>query len=142
MKNRLFISCEIHKDAGVISGILKEIRQKIDADHFDMTEYSSDITEIAVIVNCFPDDWTQKGFGKPRKYISYQKGYADIRLPIDFEKFMNAEHDMKYLMVVENILDAITVIGERCRKSGKAAFDGERMIKELVFRLKLSIEQL
>lgn len=142
MKNRLFISCEIHKDAGIISGILKEIRQKINADHFDMTKYSGDITEVAVIVNCFPEDWMQKGFGKPRKYISYQKGYADIRLPMNFEKFMNAEHGMKYLMVVENIFDAITVIGERCRRSGKAEFDSERMIKELVFRLNLSLEQL
>jgi hypothetical protein len=142
MKNKLFISSEVHGNAAKIADILKDICLKIDEKNFDVSKYSDDITYIGIIVNCFPDDWLLKGWGKPRKYICYKKGSADIRLPIPYIEFMNANYNLKYLIAVKNIIDSINVIGERCRKSKRASFDSEGMINDILFRLHIEKENI
>ena len=142
MKNRLFVSCEIHAKAGKVSSILKEICEKIHEEDFDMTDYSSQITDIGIIVNCFPDDYLLTGFGKPRKYISYQKGSADIRLPVPYVAFQNADEHTKYLMIVKNIIESVKVIQERCEKSKRAVFDGNRLISDILAKLELDSSAL
>ena len=142
MKNHLFISSELHASAGALSDILNEIRSKIDEEHFDVSPYSKELTDIGIIVNCFPDDWLLKGFGKPRKYISYKNGYADIRLPVPYVEMRNADKEKRYLMAVRNIVDSIAVIGEKCAKSKRASFDSDGMIKEILNRLGISREEL
>lgn len=142
MKNRLFISAEIYANAGQVSRILKEICEKIDESNFDVSKYSSDITYVGIIVNCFPDDLLIKGWGKPRKYISYKNGSADIRLPVPYVEFMNADYDMKYLMIVKNIIDSIELIGKKCIKSKRAIFDSDSMIDDILLKLNIQKEKL
>lgn len=103
-----------------------------------MSIYSADIPDVGIIVNCFPDDWLAKGFGKPRKYISYKHCYADIRLPLPYDEFMNSTPEKRYLMAVKNIIESIEVIEERCKKSKRASFNGKQMSSDILEKLEIS----
>ena len=82
-------------------------------------------------MNCHPNENIVAGWGKPRKYINYKRKYADIRLPIPYDDFINSDYDTQYLMVVENIVESLKVIDDKCRKSKRAIFDSERIINDL-----------
>lgn len=138
----LFISCEVDGRAAELGGIIREICQRIDEKDFDTSLYSKDIDSVGIIINCFPEEMMLAGWGKPRKYISYAKRFADIRLPLPYVDFRNADKDTKFLMVTDNIVKSVEVIGERCRKSRKAAFDSESMAEEILRRLGIDRKQL
>lgn len=142
MGHELFISVEMWREAAAINKILKDICLKIDEKNFEVSNYSKDITDVGIIVNIFPDDMLIAGWGKPRKYVSYKNGSADIRLPIPYNEFMEANDNKKYLIVVKNIIDSIAVIGERCTKSKRAKFDSGSMIDEILRRLEIEKEDL
>ncbi len=143
MKNGLFISAEIYAAVdAALSPIIQDIHTKIDEKNFDVSKYSDTITDIGIIINCFPDEYISAGWGKPRKYISYQKGSADIRLPLPYVDFRNAEKKIQYLMAVKNIITSIEIIGERCAKSKRAQFNSDNMIADILHCLKIEKEEL
>ena len=45
-------------------------------------------------------------------------------------------------MVVKNIVDSIRVIGEKCKKSKKAVFDSEGLIKTFLSKLEISYDSI
>lgn len=55
----------------------------------------------------------------------------DIRLPVPYVEFLNADYDTKYLMVVKNIVESMQIIDEKSRKSKRAKFV-DRQINKLV----------
>jgi len=142
MSREFFISAEIWRDAGIVSDIERDICQKIDEDNYKITPFSKGIDSIGIIINCFPDNLLKAGFGKPRKYISYKKKFADIRLPIPYDDFMSADYDRKYRMVVKNIIDSIRVIDEKCRESKRAEFNGEALIEDFLKKNNISADSL
>lgn len=75
------------------------------------------------------------GFGKTRKYISYKNRYADIRLNIPFEEFMEADKDKRIDMVKNNIYESIRIIDSKLNKKKGCSFDGERMIGDIEEKL-------
>ena len=142
MSGSLFISCEIRREANNVSIILRDISKKIDEKNFDISQYSQNIESIGIIVNCHPNENIVAGWGKPRKYINYKRKYADIRLPIPYDDFINSDYDTQYLMVVENIVESLKVIDDKCRKSKRAIFDSKSIINDLIHRLEISHESL
>ena len=143
MKNSLFISAEAGGRAiSAIDRLLPLICKKMDEKNFDVSEYSDDMTDIGIIINCFPDDLMAAGFGKPRIKLRYADGTADIRLPMPYVDFINADDDVRLLMMVKNITESVKIIGERCRKSRRAGFDSEGMITEILSRMGINKEEL
>lgn len=143
MGRSLFITSETGGRAGrALSDILRDICKKTDADSFDVSRYSADIGSVCIVVCCFPDDLRAAGFGKARKLIKYQEGRADIRLPMPYLEFMEADGKIRYLMAVKNITEAVAVIGERCKKSGRAKFDSEGMTDELLYKIGIQRDEL
>ena len=142
MCRSLFISCEVWRTAYSISTIIKEICQKIDMDNYELSPYSQGIDSIGIIVNCHPDENLAAGWGKPRTYISYKNRYADIRLPMPYVEYLNANYDTQYLMVVKNIVASIEIIGDKCRKSKRAKFDSDAFVQDLLQKLDISSESL
>lgn len=134
MGRPFFITCEICSSAGSISSIINDITRKAD---MEIAPYSNGIDEVFISVNCFPDEDIADGLGKPRKYLSYQNRYADIRLPIPYRAYIRADRETKYRMVVKNIVESIRIIGERCRKSGRAEFDSEAFIRDFLQKLEM-----
>nr|MCR5104694.1 hypothetical protein [Eubacterium sp.] len=100
------------------------------------------IESVCIVVNCHPDENLIRGCGKPRKYINYQKRYADIRLPIPYVEFITADYDHQYLMVLKNIVESIRVIGNKCKKRKKATFDSEELVKVILSKMEISEESL
>ena len=86
MGRPFFIRCEIWATAGKVADIIRDICIKLDEDNFKISPYTDDLESIGKIVNCHPDENLIDGWEKPRKYINYQKKYADIRLPIPYER--------------------------------------------------------
>ena len=142
MGRPFFISCEIWRTAYKVSEIIKDICAKIDIDNISMKPFSDSIEEVCIVVNCHPDENLIRGWGKPRKYINYQKKYADIRLPIPYVEFVSADYDNQYLMVLKNIVESIRVIGDKCKKSKKATFDSEELVKTILTNMEISEESL
>ena len=139
----LFISMEVSGAAyGILSPIIRDISRKIDEDNFDITPYSADIKNVGIIINCHEDSFFAMGFGKPRRYIRYDKGTADIRLPAPYRELVEADDRTRYLMAVKNITDSVAAIGERCRNSKRAQFDSEGMTAFILGRLGISSEEL
>lgn len=139
----LFFSMEAWCTAGgILTPILNDICQKIDENYFDLSPYSSDITKIGIIINCYDDNLLAAGWGRPRKYIRYDKGTADIRLPLPYNELIEADKHTRYLMTVKNITESIAVIGERCRKSKRARFDSNGMTAFILDKLGISPEEL
>lgn len=136
MEKPFYITCEIGGSAGSIPLIIRDISNKAE---MEIAPYSKGIDEVFISVNCFPDEDIADGLGKPRKYLSYQNRYADIRLPIPYRAYIRADRETKNRMVVKNIVESIRIIGERCRKSGCAEFDSEAFIRD--FLQKLEIEE-
>lgn len=134
MKPYLFLSCETSTPR--VADRLREIEEKL--GKFDVTPYSDTIYEIGIIVNCFDDALCAAGFGKPRILLRYAEGRADIRLPMPYVAFQNADEHTQYLMTVRNIVESVRAIDTRCKKSKRAKFDGDGMIAELLRRLELS----
>ena len=142
MGRPFFLSCEIWRSANIVSEIIRDICVKIDEKSLDILPFTEGIDSIGIIVNCHPEGNMLDGWGKPRKYINYKKGYADIRLPIPYVDFVSASYEEQYLMVVKNIVDSIKVIEEKCNKSKKAKFDSEGLIKLFLSKLEISEEDI
>ena len=111
-------------------------------DNYELGQYLQGIDDIGISVNCFPDEFLASGWGKPRKYISYKNRYADIRLPVPYVEFINADYDTKYLMVVKNIVESIQVIDDKIRKSKRAEFAGDDFIRDFLQKLDIPSEKL
>lgn len=140
--SKLFLSAELYAGADRVSEIIREICERLDEKHFDVSPYSETITHVGIIVNCFPEHMMAAGWGKPRTLLRYQKGEADIRLPLPYVAFKNADAETQFRMVVKNILESVSVIGERCKKSRRAEFDSAGMNAEILRRLGLTAADL
>ena len=132
---RLFISTEAQSSSGhIISNIRNQIESRI--GNIEVTNYTNDLDSIGIIINCFDKNFLSVGFGKTRKYISYKNRYADIRLNIPFEEFMEADKDKRIDMVKNNIYESIRIIDSKLNKQNGCKFDGERMISDIEEKLK------
>ncbi len=131
---RLFISTEAQSSSGhIISNIRNQIESRI--GNIEVTNYTNDLDSIGIIINCFDKNFLSVGFGKTRKYISYKNRYADIRLNIPFEEFMEADKDKRVDMVKNNIYESIRIIDSKLNKKKGCSFGGERMIGDIEEKL-------
>ena len=138
MSRSLFISCEIWREANNVDIIRKDISKRIDEKNYCILQYADNIESIGIVINCHPNNFMIDGWGKPRKYINYKNKYADIRLPIPYDDFISADYDKQYLMVIDNIIQSLRVVEEKCKKSKKARFDSAAVIDDLLRRLEIS----
>lgn len=133
----IFISSETGNDIGyalskVYAPILKKIRGLNAAD------YGDELDSIGIIMICVRKELLNSGFGGERRYISWKRRYADIRLQIDFDLFCKADSYTRQLLVVQNIIESIWVIQRR----SKNGFQGEKLIKDILDRIGLSTDEV
>lgn len=124
---RIFFSVEAQAESCfIVLDILKQIESKI--GYIEVTDYTDNLNNIGIIINCFDEYYLSRGFGKDRKYISYKKRYADIRLNIPFREFMEADRDKRFDMVKSNIYESVRIIDDRLNRKKGCSFNGERII--------------
>ena len=100
--------------------------------------YGTEFRSIAIIPSCMDDHfWSVLGW-KERKLIWRKKGEADIRLRMDYERFMKETDANKRLMFIDIIVKSIQVVKER----SKGDFQGDQLIKDILLALNVSKEEL
>ena len=72
-------------------------------------EYGTAIKDIGIITMILPDDMPWK----ERVLIRPKRKEADIRLKIDYKKFVHSNRKKQYLLYCKNVIDSILIIGEK-----------------------------
>lgn len=132
----LILTIEAQKDAtenglaDILNSVnfqLRFITQK-DIGLETIDNYGTEFKSIAIIPSCMSDEfWDALGW-KERKKIWRKRREADIRLRMDYNRFMKETYENKRLMFIDTIIKSIEIIQERSRED----FDGERLIKDIL----------
>lgn len=142
---RLFITIEAQNatESG-LSTIMWNVTKKLDfvtnpsKDLENANNYGTEFKELAIIPCCMDDTFWQATGWKERKQIWRKKGEADIRLRMDYDKFITSTPENKYLMFVDTIIKSIQVVQER----SKGDFNGDKLITDILSELDITKEQL
>lgn len=142
---RLFITIEAQNvtESG-LSTIMWNVTKKLDfvtnpsKDLENANNYGTEFKELAIIPSCMDDTFWQATGWKERKQIWRKKGEADIRLRMDYDKFIASTPENKYLMFVDTIIKSIQVVQER----SKGDFNGDKLITDILSELDITKEQL
>jgi hypothetical protein len=136
---RIFVSGEIDGEIGdVFRKLLREIDEKFKP--LENKDYGSGyifICIIPIIINP-KRGLFEKDFFKERKLIKRKLKEADIRLRTDSDKFFNADYEKKRLLLLENIIRSIRVIGD----GSKSNFNSKKLIDDICNVFKIDEKEL
>ena len=141
---KLFLSGEIenkaYEDYHVISRLVEEKLPFVCDRVLNLEKednYGKEFELIGIICIIVPIRMIEAG-RKERKLIKWKDKEADIRLYIDYEKFINSSFEVQRLMYVKNIMDSIEVIISR----SKGDFKGEKLKQDILDALELTYDDL
>jgi hypothetical protein len=109
-------------------------------DYMKDRSYGSEIEFIGVIpiIIKFDDQMEKEGWFRERVYLNKRNKSADIRLRIDYDRFVHANDSMKRLLVIDNAVKSIRAIAKEAKKDFRA-----RELEEDILRLfGLTLEDL
>ena len=136
---KLFLSSETAFKANEPFGKVSEVVwQKLKAfekaDPLDET-YGSEFNDIGIITMVLGGSLEDT---PERRLIRFKQKSADIRLKIDYERFISSDENTQTLLYVKNIVDSIMVIEQR----KKGDFNGTKLIADILSALGVSREQI
>ena len=112
------VDVSIHDVFSKFQNQIKKKLQELLAQNYD----SNAIEKIAIIPTIMSPKFA--GFlTKERKLFSWKRKTADIRLKIDYQKFIEADDEEKKQLILQNILEAIRIVKAKVKKG----FDGDRL---------------
>ena len=127
-----------------LAEILKEVNDKLwfvtngNTDLENQNNYGLEFKSIAIIPSCMDDGfWSANGW-KERKLIWRKKAEADIRLRMDYERFVSETNENKFLLFVDTILKSIQIVQEK----SKGDFKGDSLIKDILSTLEVTPDDL
>lgn len=101
-------------------------------------DYGTSLDSICIVFICATERLLSDGFLKERRYVSYIKKYADIRLQIKWTTFEKASPCEQRLWVIKILFSAIQYLDTR----NKLDFNGKKLITDIIQRLELTAEDL
>ena len=112
---RLFLTIEAQNatESG-LSNLLKEINTELDfvtskdRGLETVDNYGTEFKEIAIIPTCASEEYLKILGWKERKQIWRKKQEADIRLHMDYDRFINETEENKRLMFIHIIIKSIS----------------------------------
>ena len=136
---RIFVSGELDEK---ISQDFRQLYREADKllKPLESNDYGSEFKYIGIIPIIIDPKrgLLEAGFFKERKLIKRKTKEADIRLRTDFDKFYAADHNKKRLLLVDNIIRSIRVIGEK----SKSDFNSEKLIADILKVFSVNAEDL
>lgn len=78
--------------------------------------YGDMLTNIGIISIILRDQYFEGGGYKERRYYSKKNKEADIRIKIDYNKFVRSSPEEARAMYIEHILESISIAGEKAGK--------------------------
>ena len=140
---RIFITIEAQNcTENGLAEIMREVDKELsfvtdeNLEHSD--NYGTEFQEIAIIPSCMDDNFWEILGWKERKQIWRKKKEADIRLRMDYYKFMKVSYENKRLMFIDIIIKSIQVVQEK----SKGDFKGNELIKDIMKAVNVTQEQL
>ncbi|MDO4544346.1 MAG: Imm44 family immunity protein [Clostridia bacterium] len=140
----LFMTIETQVGAENLSDILRQTKKELlfitdrEANLENVDNYGTEFRCIAVIPTCLDDGfWNASGW-KERKQIWRKKKEADIRLRMDYDRFVRETPENQRLMFIDIIVKSIQVVQER----SKGDFRGRELIADILKALGVTMEQL
>lgn len=120
-----------------ITNQLKFVTDK-EADLINVNNYGLEFGSISIIPSCMDDGfWNAFGW-KERKQIWRKKKEADIRLRMDYDRFIRETPENQRLLFVDIIVKSIQVVQEKSKED----FRGKELIKDILEALNVTEEQL
>ena len=139
----IIFTAETYQTAG---NLFIQAKQEIDIGikAVAKNDYGEEFKSMAVIPIIMPKDLHEKF--RERRLIKRKTFEADIRLFVDFEKFVKGKWDVKKepyrterkLLLVKNIVNSIMVVESR----KKGDFQGEKLIHDILQALDVRREDL
>jgi len=127
-----------------LAKILKEITDKLSflTDKTigleNINNYGTEFKEISIIPSCMDDELWNTLCWKERKQIWRKRKEADIRLRMDYNRFINETTENKRLLFIDIIIKSIQVVQEK----SNGDFRGEDLIKDILSALNLSEDEI
>ena len=142
---RLFLTIEAQNCSE--NGLANILKNTIDKLSFLTNEsealennnyYGTEFREIAIIPSCMDDGfWNALGW-KERAKVWRKKGEADIRLRMNYERYMKETQKNQTLMFYDIIIKSIQVV----QAKSKGDFRGDKLIEDILSALNVSKEEL
>jgi len=105
------------------------------------TDYGKELDSIGIIMVCATQELLDSGFLAERRYISWKKRFADMRLQINHNDFVNTDTRGRQLLVAKNIVDSIRVVELKSKKR-KTEFAGEKLISDILNLIGISLDDI
>lgn len=139
---KLFLTLEAQSE--VLSALLRQTTRELsfvtdrEAHLEDVNNYGTEFRLIAIIPTCVDDGfWNALGW-KERKQIWRKKKEADIRLRMDYDRFVQETPENQRLMFIDIIVRSIQVVQEK----SKGDFRGNELIADILKALNTTQDQL
>ena len=140
----LFMTIEYQVGAECLSDILRDTKKQLafvtdrEAGLEDIDNYGTEFRLIAVIPTCLDDQFWEASGWKERRQIWRKKKEADIRLRMDYDRFVRETPENRRLMFVDIIVKSIQVVQEK----SKGDFRGDELIADILEALNVTQDQL
>ena len=137
---KLFLSIEAQNcTENGLSIILRETINKLGfLIDKDTNNYGMEFKLIVIIPSCMDDGfWNALGW-KERKCVLRKKGEAEIRLRMDYDRFIKETSQNQHLLFYDIIVKSIQAVQDR---SG-GDFRGEQLINDILLALNVTKEEL
>lgn len=92
--------------------LIKPVKWNFD-ELFESKNYSSDLDVLFIVFICMSKEMQAIGGYKDRKYVSRKNRYADIRLNMDYEDFIQSDSKQRLIMMWDLIQTAINIVSSR-----------------------------
>lgn len=140
----LFMTIETQVGAEALSAILRDITKQLafitdqEAGLENVDNYGTEFRSIAVIPTCLDDNFWEISGWKERKLIWRKKREADIRLRMDYDRFVRETPENQRLLFIDILVKSIRVVQEK----SKGDFRGNELIFDILKALHVTQEQL
>ena len=104
----------------------------------EVDNYGTEFRLISVIPTCLDDQYWEASGWKERKQIWRKKKEADIRLRMDYDRFVRETPENQRLMFIDIIVKSIQAVQEK----SKGDFRGNELIADILKALNITQDQL
>ena len=104
----------------------------------EVDNYGTEFRLISVIPTCLDDQFWEASGWKERKQIWRKKKEADIRLRMDYDRFVRETPENQRLMFIDIIVKSIQAVQEK----SKGDFRGNELIADILKALNTTQDQL
>lgn len=104
----------------------------------NINNYGAEFRIISIIPSCLDDNYWKASGWKERKQIWRKKKEADIRLRLDYNRFIEETMENRRLMFIDIIVKSIQAVQEKSIDD----FQGEKLIEDILTALNVTKSQL